>query len=323
MNGARGRLLAWIDAGCVPVDRRHEALRRAGVFPPASDWGRFLDRLLLIAGVLLLLSGVVTLFAANWERLDRLGRILLVDASIALALAVVWWKGSAALVGRWALFGAAVLLGVLLAVVGQAYQTGADVFELFAVWAALILPWVVLGRFAYLWLLWFALVNLSLYLYLETFHGFWQIPLGALETYWALLLLNGAVLLAWERLAAHAREWMQGRTVPRLLAVATISAATVLAVHAATGRGGFSAWLGWSAGLLLGFWFYRFVRLDLPVLVGLVLSPIVVVVAWVLHHFVIGRGVGAAALLWLALIVIGLSSLAGWWLTRVARLAAR
>ena len=44
--------------------------------------------------------------------------------------------------GKAALLAAALLTGGLLALIGQTYQTGADTFELFATWAALILPWV-------------------------------------------------------------------------------------------------------------------------------------------------------------------------------------
>ena len=50
--------------------------------------------------------------------------------------------------GQVLLIAGSVLTGVLLAVIGQAYQTGADVFELFVAWAVLILPWVFVSRSA-------------------------------------------------------------------------------------------------------------------------------------------------------------------------------
>ena len=53
-----------------------------------------------------------------------------------------------------ALFCATLVLGGLLAFVGQTYQTGADAWQLFAVWAALALIWVSLSRSDWLWLLW-------------------------------------------------------------------------------------------------------------------------------------------------------------------------
>ena len=47
--------------------------------------------------------------------------------------------------GKAALLAASLFVGALLALIGQIYQTGADTFEMFAAWAALILPWVLVG----------------------------------------------------------------------------------------------------------------------------------------------------------------------------------
>ncbi|MGH6890845.1 MAG: DUF2157 domain-containing protein, partial [Dongiaceae bacterium] len=60
-----------------------------------------------------------------------------------------------------------VLTGVLLAVIGQVYQTGADVFELFVAWAVLILPWTLVSRSAVQWLLWLVVAEIALALYGE------------------------------------------------------------------------------------------------------------------------------------------------------------
>lgn len=50
-------------------------------------------------------------------------------------------------------------IGSLLALVGQTYQTGADIWELFAPWAALITP--LAGRSGAVWGLWAVLLNLT------------------------------------------------------------------------------------------------------------------------------------------------------------------
>jgi hypothetical protein len=47
--------------------------------------------------------------------------------------------------------------------------------------AALILPWVIRGRFALLWIFWIGLVNLAAYLYYDSFHGYWGLLLGTRE----------------------------------------------------------------------------------------------------------------------------------------------
>ena len=46
------------------------------------------------------------------------------------------------------LIAASVLVGVLLAVIGQVYHTGADAYSLFAAWTLLILPWTLASRSA-------------------------------------------------------------------------------------------------------------------------------------------------------------------------------
>ena len=52
--------------------------------------------------------------------------------------------------------------GAVLALVGQTYQTGADVWELFAAWAALMLPFAWLSRSTASWVLWLGVANLAL-----------------------------------------------------------------------------------------------------------------------------------------------------------------
>jgi uncharacterized membrane protein len=44
-------------------------------------------------------------------------------------------------------------VGVLQAVFGQIYETGADSYVLFLIWALLIIGWVAIGGYAPLWLL--------------------------------------------------------------------------------------------------------------------------------------------------------------------------
>jgi len=67
--------------------------------------------------------------------------------------------------GKLALLLAVLLTGALLALFGQTYQTGANVYELFFGWAALTLPWVVACCYAPCWAIWLLLVNLGIGLY--------------------------------------------------------------------------------------------------------------------------------------------------------------
>lgn len=121
-----------------------------------------------LLAVILAGSALVSWVAANWPHMVPQTRLLLVQGGLALTVllaAVLAWRGS-----RWAglLTGVAALgTGGLLALVGQIYQTGADSWQLFLAWAALITPWLLLMRGALLALLWVALLNLGLWLYAD------------------------------------------------------------------------------------------------------------------------------------------------------------
>lgn len=119
----------------------------------ALRWG-----LLLVAG-LLLASGLIFWIAANWQAQTRMFKLGLIEAALALSIvaACLWPRARLA-----ALLCAHLVLGGLLAFVGQTYQTGADAWQLFAVWAALSLIWTLLARSDLLWTLWMAVGALGL-----------------------------------------------------------------------------------------------------------------------------------------------------------------
>lgn len=144
-------------------------------------WRRFLSRSTLWLGILLLASAVICGVAANWDSLTKTQRFVGAQtllASCVLAAAGLGWRlrgahgyrqyASSALLAL-----AGLLLGALLALLGQTYQMGADTWELFAVWAALLLPWALVGNSQAVWLLWMSVVNMAGLLYLWDGHWFW------------------------------------------------------------------------------------------------------------------------------------------------------
>ena len=139
MIDVRGQLVAWARDGDLAHEDVGEALRAAGVTPTPAQWRAFLERLLVWLGAVLLAAAATYFVAANWQALGRFGKFALVEGGLVVAVAIAWWRGIDSLAGRAALLAAALVTGVLLALVGQVYQTGADPFELFAFWAAFIL----------------------------------------------------------------------------------------------------------------------------------------------------------------------------------------
>ncbi len=217
------RLQVLSRAGVIPKSHLERALQLAVATPERPAWRRFLSAVLMGFGALLVLSGVIYFFAYNWAELHRFAKLGLIVAAITAAALTAWRLGET-LAGQFALLFAAVLVGPLLAVYGQAYQTGADPYELFLGWGGLILPWVALARFSPLWLLQLLLVNTGLML-------FWD-QAGNADEDWltlTLALVNGAAWVAHELLSWREVSWLRGRWLPRVLALMTLLPLLILA----------------------------------------------------------------------------------------------
>jgi len=130
-------------------------------------WASWAGRTILALGAGHLLAGLVSFFAYNWADMSAFAKFATVEAGLAVALAGAWFAGIERAVGRILLIAASILVGVLLAVIGQVYNTDADAYSLFAAWTLLILPWTVASRSAAHWCLWLVVLYLALSLYGE------------------------------------------------------------------------------------------------------------------------------------------------------------
>jgi uncharacterized membrane protein len=314
MTDVRQTVLGWAGQGRLRREDLRRALVREGALPSARDWWHFLDRLLLWLGTVSVAAGVIFFLAFNWTSLGRYAKFGLVEVLVIAALVFVWKLGLERPAGKAALLGAALLVGALLALIGQTYQTGADTWELFAVWAVAILPWVLLARFPALWMFWLGLVNLALSIYFQTFPGLFGVLFDTESLLWVLLAVNAAALLLWEG-AALGVAWLGERWAIRLLATVVGTIVTTLALWHLFGEA--SAWglLAWLAWLAFTYAVYRRRFKDLYMLAGGGLSIIVVLSTFLIQHLL---DISAWFLLPSGLIVIALSALAGWWLRNIA-----
>ena len=162
-------LLNWVAAGVLPPKHLEQALEVAQARPDRARTLVFLDRLLLIGALLSACSGVIFFFAYNWDALSRLQRFTLAQVLLALPLLVLLRYPLQHWIAQSGVFASALLLGALLALVGQTYQTGADTFELFLFWGLLLVPWAVLGRNLAVAGLIVLLLNVALVLACQTF----------------------------------------------------------------------------------------------------------------------------------------------------------
>lgn len=211
-------------AGLLGSERYLEALR---LVRDDDAWRRWGQRALLALAVGQILAGIVFFFAFNWAEMPPIAKLGVIQAGNALCVVGAW-------IGRrrpvaWEAFvtAAATLVGVLLAVFGQIYQTGADAYTLFVGWALLILPWVAMAQALVPWVLWLAIVGVGATTYAKQI----ALPMGWIEPESVAVALAGfyaVALAAREAAARHGWDWLRPPW-PRRLLVAAILAVTFTA----------------------------------------------------------------------------------------------
>jgi uncharacterized membrane protein len=117
--------------------------------------------------------GVILWIAAHWDTLGRPGRFALLQGVV-----LVMCAGAAARPAARAPLALLALLAIggLFAYFGQTYQTGADAWQLFALWAVLALPLCLAVRSDLLWSPWalVAMTAVSLWVQAHTGHR-WRV----------------------------------------------------------------------------------------------------------------------------------------------------
>jgi uncharacterized membrane protein len=115
--------------------------------------------------------------------------------------------------------GACILVGVLFAVFGQIYQTGADSFDFFLGWTIFTTIWVFVGNFPALWLLYVVLINTTLTLYYQQVANDWSTPFICL----LLTLINASIVLfSTVYKGAAPRPWFRNIVAAMAITQATI-----------------------------------------------------------------------------------------------------
>ena len=127
-----------------------------------------LPRVIALLGAGLIGLGVILWLAANWPDLGRMTKFALLELLIVFGAAGALWKVPA----RNALLLVTLLAqGGVLACFGQTYQTGADAWQLFALWAALGLLFALASRHDALWLPWVLVAMLAIGLWTSAMAG--------------------------------------------------------------------------------------------------------------------------------------------------------
>ena len=187
------------------------------------SWQRYLNLLFLLLTVGFLTSGVVTLIAANLDYFSDLAKIyglqtlLVVTVVLGIYCFIRESRRQATEKLKWKtyslFFVVSVLIGALFALVGQTYQTGADVWQLFAVWTLCQLPFLLLFPNVASALLFAATANVAFYLFNEQ---------NSHNSMCYTVLINAGLLVISELFskAFHDQHW---RILPKVFLVLTFA----------------------------------------------------------------------------------------------------
>ena len=187
------------------------------------SWQRYLNLLFLLLTVGFFTSGVITLIAANLDYFSDLAKIyglqtlLVVTVVLGIYCFIRESRRQAKEKLKWKtyslFFVVSVLIGALFALVGQTYQTGADVWQLFAVWTLCQLPFLLLFPNVASALLFAATANVAFYLFNEQ---------NAYNSMCYAVLINTGFLVVSELFskAFHDQHW---RILPKVFLVLTFA----------------------------------------------------------------------------------------------------
>ena len=318
--------LARLAQAFLPGLPQQQALQQvAGLEQPPSGALPLLQRMLILLAGSLTGFGLLMAIAANWDDWSRQTHFGLLGLAVLLTTLASW-----ALSGRRAL--AATALGVLalasvgglLAFFGQTYQTGADTWQLFALWAALTLPLCLGLRHPLPWTIWLVVAHLAITLWAQgqIQGGFWLQDPPILLTQLLAMGLGGLLWLALQP------AWQAWTGSTRLSARVALLLMVLLSVALALSVSSMDLPLRTLQNLapavivllLLGSWYLRAARHDLLALSAIALGLLVLAMAQIVSTLMQGRFlqqhtfwvmllIGLSALLLLGLTVAGLMRL--------------
>ncbi|WP_452219306.1 DUF2157 domain-containing protein [Lacinutrix undariae] len=145
------------------------------IYNDKQAWLKFLKVLFLSLGVGFTTAGILFFFAYNWADLNKFVKLGLIEFLIIAITLVVVCATINLNVKKILLTSAVMLVGVLFAVFGQIYQTGANAYDFFLGWSMAVVLWVVISDFAPLWLIFVILINTTFILYSEQVAHDWSL----------------------------------------------------------------------------------------------------------------------------------------------------
>lgn len=215
----------------IQIMSRHSNLTEQGinralkekVYNGKEAWQKFLQLFLISLGIGFTVSGIVFFFAYNWADLHKFAKIGLIEGLIIATTSLALLPKINIHIRNIILTGAAVLVGVLFAVFGQIYQTGANAYDFFLVWTVFVTLWVAVSNFASLWLLYLILINTTFILYAQQVAKDWS----EVFVFTLLFIINTTVLITVILLSKYRKTATVPHWFRNIVALASATYATI------------------------------------------------------------------------------------------------
>lgn len=319
MASSRQQLVELLQQGVISPEHVADAEQLANVAPNKEQWQQFVNTVLLWIACISLSCAIVFFFAYNWSQMGRFLKFALVEFAL-ISTTLIYLKTPANNLVRVAtLTLSCLLVGALMALFGQTYQTGADPWQLFFNWALIITPWALVARNSIIWLLWFVLLNITLVLYCDVHRNpFFIMFYTKVSTLWLIFAFNLASFSVWQFFSAS-HPWMQKTWLMRMLATLAGVSITGLAIEAVYKLDVINllALVLWLISLVSMYYCYRIKKVDLFMLAGGCLSIIAVFIVWMEKQ--LGSFDNILNYIILAFFVLGLGIASAIWLKKVQR----
>jgi len=193
------------------------------VYSDANSWKGFLNLLFISLAVGFTVSGIIFFFAYNWTDLHKFAKMGLIEGLIVLATGAVLFSKLNLNVKNILLTGASVIVGILIAVFGQIYQTGANAYDFFLGWTLFISLWVIISNYPPLWLVFLTLVNTTFVLYSQQVASYWS----EVFVFSILFLFNSLVLVTIHLISKYRKNLKVPTWFSSLLGLAAIVFSTI------------------------------------------------------------------------------------------------
>ncbi len=204
-------------------EKTAEELLTKKVFSDDTSWKQFLKLLFLTLGVGFSVAGIIFFFAYNWADLNKFAKLGIVELLVIATTGIVLFSKLKLFTKNIILTGASMLVGVLYAVFGQIYQTGANAYDFFLAWTIFIALWVLVSNFAPLWLLFIVLINTTFVLYTNQVAQYWS----ELNLFSILFVFNASVLIFFTLLSASLQKIVIPDWFLKILSIGVVFFATI------------------------------------------------------------------------------------------------